>query len=162
MRWFTGIVPAGIGRKNESGAGKLRYRDVVRMAISSIGSKRRDNMGTDPANVSGDFPLHLSRIGAVQVSIDIVQKVHAANSQFLRRCAQFRFAGFPYYAQFRPHRRIAEPAALTTRRGDEMCIDTLARVFRQSSAHPERFVVGMGEDAHQSKFVFHSRKYRRA
>lgn len=156
MRSVAALIPARIRCQNQRGPCELRYRDVVRVTISAVWSKCCDDVRPDPSNMSRNFPLHLNRIGAVQVAIDVIEKIHTADSQFPGRCVQFRFTSLANRAQPRPLCSIPETAPLAARRRHQVRVNTFARVLREGPAHSKRFVVGMRENAHQSKGVFHS------
>jgi hypothetical protein len=95
-------------------------------------------------------------VGAIQITIDVIQEIHTADSQFFGGRAKFCFASLTHHAKFRANRRVSKPATLAARRRYKVSMNAFTRIFGKRSAHAERFVIGMRENAKQSKVVFHS------
>jgi hypothetical protein len=129
---------------------------MVRVTIAAIRPESGGNMGPDAANVSGNLSLYLNRIRSIQIAIDVIQKVDAANAKFSGGCAKLGFTSLAHNAQLGPDGGVSKTAALTAGRRDEMRMNAFTRVFGEGSAHPERLVVGVRENAHQAKVVFHN------
>ncbi len=74
-----------------------------------------------------------------------------ADAEFLGRGPKLRFPCGADDLGARPLAAVAEAAALAARGGDEIRLDAFRGVFGQRPARPQRFIVGVGEDAHQSE-----------
>src|SRR5262252_6053365 len=105
---FSRVLPLRIGRQKKRGTGKLRNRDVVGMTVSALRSKCRDNVWADAANVHGNLCLHLARVRAIQVAVDVVEKIDASDAQFAGGRAKLRFTRLTHHAQLGPYRGISE------------------------------------------------------
>src|SRR6185295_4214769 len=128
---------------------------MVRMAICAVRAERHHDVWFDAPDQWHDLSLRLGRDGAVQVPVDVIQKMNLADSQFLTRRAQFGLADFAHNLKGGPHGRISEAAAFPSCRSDEISLDTLTGVSCERPAHSQRFVVGMGQNTHQSETVCH-------
>src|SRR5688572_2262831 len=129
MRGMARVIPVGIGCQNNRSAGELRYRDVIRVTVTSIRSKRSDDMRPDATNMGCNLSLGFDGIGSIEVAIDVVEKICAANSQLPGRGAQFRFTHLANDVQLGPHGSVSETAALAARRRYQVRVNPFLRIF---------------------------------
>ncbi len=113
-----------------------------------------DDVRPDAAQVAGDRFLRGCGIDRVERAVRIAEERDLAHAQLLRRGPQLRLARLADDVGARTLAAVAEPATLAARRRDEIRLDAFRRVFRQRPARPQRLVVGVGEDAHQSQSSF--------
>src|SRR5262249_18644280 len=129
---------------------------MVGMAVRTVRTECQHNVRFDAADEWHDLPLRLRRIGTVEVSVDVIEKMNLADTQFPASRTQLGLTHFTDPLNRGPHGCISEAAALSSCCCNEIGFDSLFRVSSESPAHPQRFIVGMRQDAHQSEIVSHS------
>ena len=108
-------------------------------------------MRPDAAHLGGDSLLRDSRIDAVERTVGVPENDDLTDTKFLRCRAKLRLASRPDDFQSWTLLTVAETTTLAPRRGHDERLDPFRGVFRQRPARPQRLVVGVGEDAHQSQ-----------
>ncbi len=78
---FPVVQRIGAGRFDDGGGGKLRNGDVIWMPVASVGPEGDDNVRLDAPQVPGDLCHDLGRVGLVQLAIDIIQEINAADTE---------------------------------------------------------------------------------
>src|SRR5947209_16370026 len=107
---------------------------MVRVTIASILTEGDDDLGLHPAQMSGNLCHSFSGIGCIQFAIDVIQEIDMANTEYFSSCKQFGFAHPAQRFQSGITAFTAEPAALPTRRRDEVGFQAFGGVFREYAA----------------------------
>src|SRR5262245_8492504 len=118
------------------------------MAIRAVGAEGDDDVRLDAAQVLFDRLLRDRRRHGVERTIGIPKYADLTYAQLAGSGTQLRFARLRDDVVRRPL-AIAEPPALTPRRRQQVGFDTFRCVLRQRAARPQRFIVGMSQDAHE-------------
>src|SRR5262245_15718814 len=128
---------------------------MVRMTVSTVRAKRHNDVRLDVADELRDLPLRLDGIRTVEVSVDVIEKMNLTNPELFPCRSQLGLTHFAHNFKRRFYRGISKAASLSPRSCDEKCFDALFGVPGESPTHPQRFIVGMRENAHQPQTVGH-------
>src|SRR6266487_6531049 len=129
-----------IGRFNDGSSGELANGDMIGMPIGAIWPKRHHYIGFHTAHISHNLRDRLRGGSLVQVAINIIQEIDLADAKYPGGCQQLRLA---YLAQcFQPWiiTLVAKPATLSSRRCNEVRLDSLGGIFREDAAITQRFI----------------------
>ena len=105
----------------------------------------------DTVQVVHDHPLHAHRIDRVESAVGELEQRRLAHAQLVRRRVKLRLTRRANHFRRRPLDPLEEAAALATRSGEDVGLHAFPGIFGERPARPERFIVGVGEDAHQAK-----------
>src|SRR5688572_2030880 len=120
------------------------------MAVGPVGAERDHYLWLDASQLLRDRLLRDRRRHRVDRTIRVAKHDDLAHAELACSGAELGLACLPDHGVDRPLRTGAEAAALSARRRDEKRLDAFRRVPGQRPARPQRFVVRVGEDAHQS------------
>jgi hypothetical protein len=103
--------------------------------------------------MTGDTADCFVGVSPVEVTVDIVEEVHLFDAENAGGVMQLTLARFgdDFNRRAVVAFQVAVPAALATRGADNICFDALTGVFGEASAEPERFVIGMSQDSHETQ-----------
>ena len=122
---------------------------MVRVTIRAVRSEGDDHVRPGTADFGGDPGDDRRRVAPVQLAVHLVQQHHPPDPERRRGPFQLPLSDPAELPRAGVGERIAGPAALAAGRGDKHRFHSLSRVLREGAAEPERFVVRVGEDAHQ-------------
>src|SRR5260370_8190298 len=114
---------------------------MLRVSIASILTKVDNNIGLHTPQMSNDLGYCFSRVGCIQVAIDIIQKINTLDTKHIGGC---KHLGLTYPSQCLQAwiiALLAEPPAFSTCRGNEMSFDALGSVLREYAAIAQRFLL---------------------
>src|SRR5690242_12228536 len=107
---------------------------MVRVTIASILTEGDDDLGLHPTQMSGNLCHSFRRIGYIQLTIDVIQEIDMANTEYFSSCKQFGFAHPAQCFQSGIIALTAHPATLSAGRRDEMGFQAFGGVFREYAA----------------------------
>src|SRR5258708_13063773 len=112
---------------------------MIRVSIPSILTKGDNNIGLHTPQMSNDLGYCFSRVGCIQVAIDIIQKINTLNTKHIGGC---KHIGLTYPSQCLQPWIIAllpDPPAMSPSRGNELSFDALGSVLSEYLAFSQLF-----------------------
>ena len=88
-----GKAPAGGGQFLEGGRGRFSGGDVVRVAGDAVRPEGDEHLRLYPFDDLLDFPGDFSRVGPVQLAIDVAEKIDVPQAHDFTGGAQLGLAG---------------------------------------------------------------------
>ncbi|CAA9230774.1 MAG: hypothetical protein AVDCRST_MAG26-952 [uncultured Chloroflexia bacterium] len=125
------------------------------MAIRAVGSEGDDHLRSNAPQVAHDLAGRLGGVSLVQVAVDVVEEGHVADAQRVCRVVELACPQLTQRTGAGIVGGVALPAALATRRREEVHFDVLGGIPGERAARAERLVVGMGKDGQQLEFCRH-------
>src|SRR5258708_18564967 len=101
---------------------------MIRVSIPSILTKGDNNIGLHTPQMSNDLGYCFSRVGCIQVAIDIIQKINTLNTKHIGGCKHLRLTYPSQCLQACIIALLAEPPAVSTFSANEMSLDALRTV----------------------------------
>src|SRR5260370_21825424 len=92
-----------------------------------------------------DLRDHLGWLGLIQLAIQVIQKIDAANTKRFGRCEQFGFADLAESLSSWILLYAAEPATLPPCRCHKIWLNLLGGILCEYAAGAQRFIVGVSQ-----------------
>jgi hypothetical protein len=124
------------------------------MSIEATGVEGDHNVWPHPPQLRHQRADRLIWSGLVELAIDIVEEADLLEAQRACRQAQLGLAHPPQRRRAWVVVWGAGPAVLAARGRHQIGRDAFGGVSGQDAARPQRFVVGVGQDAHQLELLF--------
>ena len=121
---------------HDRGGGQLADGDVIGMAIRAFRAERDDDLGSDPAKVSGDFPIASAVSTSIERAIRIVEEPDFSEAQLFGGRQQLGLTRLADDVRSRRLLAVSEPAALASGRRHQIGRHSLGRTFCQRPSVP--------------------------
>ena len=129
----------GVGRicgTDDRGAGELSDGHMIGVAVVAVRRKGHHHLRFYFADVRHDLRDRLFMRRLIHIPINVIKEVQTLHPQFADGVLQFHAADLAESFQTWKLLLGTEPASLSARSADEVCIHSFGRILRQRGAHP--------------------------
>ena len=143
------------GGPDDGGHRQLGHGDVIRVAVCAIRAECEHDLRPRTANRGGDAARGLDRIGAIELFVGIPEQEQFVNAERRGGRAELAHANGRQGLLAGVQRMVLRVSAVAARFAvggrDHRHRRSLAGIPRQRGAEPERLIVRVGDDGHETE-----------
>ncbi len=143
------------GGPDDGGHRQLGHGDVIRVAVRAIRAECEHDLRPRTANRGGDAARGLDRIGAIELFVGIPEQEQFVNAERRGGRAELAHANGRQGLLAGVQRMVLRVSAVAARFAvggrDHRHRRSLAGIPRQRGAEPERLIVRVGDDGHETE-----------